>query len=210
MGACCSCLGREDFDYEEDRNGCCCRCCSQCCCGMYDALFHPLRDRDAGANVRSASPSQSAGLLGGISSGSSVSIMYNTPPDRRYLWPVDDASRPSFLQNKNSDALSRNNGGEGAVVMHNMKGADYAEGKTAGEDLNKFQESIKLGKVGSLNSLLDAEDICPTCLEGYDHENPKINTKCGHHFHLACILEWMERSNHCPVCDREMAFNESV
>ncbi|KAL8200919.1 hypothetical protein R6Q57_012258 [Mikania cordata] len=45
---------------------------------------------------------------------------------------------------------------------------------------------------------------CPTCLEEYDEENPKIITKCEHHFHLSCILEWMERSDTCPVCDQEM------
>jgi hypothetical protein len=36
----------------------------------------------------------------------------------------------------------------------------------------------------------------------YDAENPKKTTKCEHHFHLACILEWMERSDTCPVCDK--------
>ncbi|CAI9101884.1 OLC1v1000030C4 [Oldenlandia corymbosa var. corymbosa] len=45
-------------------------------------------------------------------------------------------------------------------------------------------------------------DICPTCLEDYDAENPRIVTKCNHHFHLSCILEWMERSNTCPICDQ--------
>lgn len=77
--------------------------------------------------------------------------------------------------------------------------------------------------------LLEEEDLCPTCLEGmlkqstdflihlefeilklqfripyaeYDAENPKMITKCDHHFHLACILEWMERSDTCPVCDQ--------
>ncbi|XP_022738132.1 probable E3 ubiquitin-protein ligase RHB1A [Durio zibethinus] len=50
-------------------------------------------------------------------------------------------------------------------------------------------------------------DVCPTCLEEYDAENPKIITKCEHHFHLACILEWMERSDTCPVCDKEMIFD---
>ncbi|CAI9101883.1 OLC1v1000030C1 [Oldenlandia corymbosa var. corymbosa] len=49
-------------------------------------------------------------------------------------------------------------------------------------------------------------DICPTCLEDYDAENPRIVTKCNHHFHLSCILEWMERSNTCPICDQEMIY----
>lgn len=34
----------------------------------------------------------------------------------------------------------------------------------------------------------------------YTTENPKIITKCSHHFHLGCIYEWKERSKTCPVC----------
>ncbi|MCO5554538.1 hypothetical protein L7F22_008068 [Adiantum nelumboides] len=58
----------------------------------------------------------------------------------------------------------------------------------------------------SLMSFWDEEDICPTCLDGFDPENPKINTDCGHHFHLACILEWAERQETCPMCDKKMVF----
>jgi hypothetical protein len=47
-------------------------------------------------------------------------------------------------------------------------------------------------------------------LTGYTEENPKISTACGHHFHLACIYGWMEYSKHCPMCDKEMVFNESL
>lgn len=36
----------------------------------------------------------------------------------------------------------------------------------------------------------------------YDEENPCSVTKCEHHFHLCCILEWMERKDTCPVCDQ--------
>lgn len=56
----------------------------------------------------------------------------------------------------------------------------------------------------------DEEDVCPTCLEEYDSENPKIMTKCNHHFHLSCILEWMERSDTCPICDQEMIYESPV
>ncbi|CAF2130907.1 unnamed protein product [Brassica napus] len=68
-------------------------------------------------------------------------------------------------------------------------------------------------------------DECPICLEGtfkvtyillnvfllhlifffyveYETENPRLLTKCRHDFHLACILEWMERSEACPVCNK--------
>jgi hypothetical protein len=41
-----------------------------------------------------------------------------------------------------------------------------------------------------------------TCSPEYDEENPRSVTKCEHHFHLCCILEWMERKDTCPVCDQ--------
>ena len=41
-----------------------------------------------------------------------------------------------------------------------------------------------------------------------DAENPKIWTACGHHFHLACIYEWLERKQTCPLCDTPMGFEE--
>ncbi|KAG0447838.1 hypothetical protein HPP92_028123 [Vanilla planifolia] len=54
------------------------------------------------------------------------------------------------------------------------------------------------------------EDVCPTCLEEYDAENPRIITKCKHHFHLSCILEWLERSNTCAICDKIMEVEDVV
>ncbi|RDX97241.1 putative E3 ubiquitin-protein ligase RHB1A, partial [Mucuna pruriens] len=50
--------------------------------------------------------------------------------------------------------------------------------------------------------VIEEEDVCPICLEEYDVENPRNLTKCEHHFHLSCILEWMERSDSCPICDQ--------
>ncbi|CAH9096667.1 unnamed protein product [Cuscuta europaea] len=53
-------------------------------------------------------------------------------------------------------------------------------------------------------SLDEEEDVCPTCLEEYSADNPRITAKCKHHFHLSCILEWRERSDTCPICNQEM------
>ncbi|GAB4857406.1 hypothetical protein Ancab_015315 [Ancistrocladus abbreviatus] len=58
--------------------------------------------------------------------------------------------------------------------------------------------------------LAEEEHDCPICLEEYDEENPEILTKCEHHFHLACILEWMERSETCPVCEQEVVINDDA
>lgn len=147
-----------------------------------------------------------------------MAIVYGTPLDRNYLQPGGDASVPqkfaaTLSRIRNSETIQRKNGGnggEGAIVMQRVKsGTDVGEEKKSIDDVSKFQQSKSTGKVDSLSSLIDEEDICPTCLEGYDQENPKINTKCRHHFHLACILEWMERSSQCSVCDQEMVFNET-
>ncbi|XP_044501236.1 probable E3 ubiquitin-protein ligase RHB1A isoform X2 [Mangifera indica] len=63
--------------------------------------------------------------------------------------------------------------------------------------------SPRKSEVAKLNeSIVAEEDTCPICLEEYDKENPKLFTKCKHHFHLSCILEWNERSDSCPICDQ--------
>ncbi|GIL56905.1 hypothetical protein Vafri_12196 [Volvox africanus] len=48
------------------------------------------------------------------------------------------------------------------------------------------------------------DDFCPTCLEAYTSENPKIFTECGHHFHMPCIYAWLERKDTCPMCESPM------
>lgn len=55
------------------------------------------------------------------------------------------------------------------------------------------------------------EDVCPTCLESYAHDNPKIATTCGHAFHLQCIVAWETRSGarFCPICAKLMDYVEA-
>ncbi|GLU05830.1 hypothetical protein SLE2022_229070 [Rubroshorea leprosula] len=72
------------------------------------------------------------------------------------------------------------------------------------------QSEVELSKSAEAIVSAAEEDVCPTCLEEYDAENPKITAKCEHHFHLACILEWKERSDTCPVCNEEMIFNTAA
>ena len=75
------------------------------------------------------------------------------------------------------------------------------------------QESLKVDEYescekGAPEDKIEEEDVCPICLEEYDEENPRSITKCEHHFHLCCILEWMERSETCPVCDQITLIDE--
>ncbi|KAJ7952277.1 E3 ubiquitin-protein ligase [Quillaja saponaria] len=79
-------------------------------------------------------------------------------------------------------------------------------------ELDTAKESeVELSKtVEAIVLAAEEEDACPICLEEYDADNPKLTTKCEHHFHLACILEWMERSETCPVCDKDMIFDPPI
>ncbi|KAK8567378.1 hypothetical protein V6N13_105349 [Hibiscus sabdariffa] len=54
------------------------------------------------------------------------------------------------------------------------------------------------------------KDVCPTCLDEYDPENPRIVLQCSHSYHLGCIYEWMERSANCPICGKTMIFDEAA
>lgn len=57
----------------------------------------------------------------------------------------------------------------------------------------------------------ESEDVCPTCLETYATDNPKIETTCGHAFHLQCIVAWETRSGSkfCPICAKLMDYVEA-
>ncbi|KAF8691775.1 hypothetical protein HU200_040171 [Digitaria exilis] len=79
--------------------------------------------------------------------------------------------------------------------------------KPEGQQSPKVDEFESCEK-GTPEDNADEEDVCPICLEEYDEENPRSMTKCEHHFHLCCILEWMERSDTCPVCDQITLIDE--
>ncbi|KAL4567061.1 hypothetical protein LXL04_022632 [Taraxacum kok-saghyz] len=89
----------------------------------------------------------------------------------------------------------------------NVKELDReAEGDThIVESMKKDDVGIYISK-GLDGSKVEEEDVCPTCFEEYDAENPRIITKCNHQFHLSCILEWMERNDTCPFCNQVMDF----
>ncbi|KAL6126200.1 hypothetical protein ACLB2K_074251 [Fragaria x ananassa] len=71
-------------------------------------------------------------------------------------------------------------------------------------------KKLKLSASNEANVLAgEDEDDCPICLEEYERENPEFTTKCGHRYHLSCILEWMERSDACPICDQELLLDHT-
>ncbi|KAK1381057.1 E3 ubiquitin-protein ligase [Heracleum sosnowskyi] len=84
-----------------------------------------------------------------------------------------------------------------------------AEARCSASPANVSIEKVKTEHIDYFCLTRD-EVECPTCLEEYTDENPKITSKCNHNFHLGCIYEWMERSTTCPMCSKVMEFAESI
>eukprot|EP00250_Pteridium_aquilinum_P002260 c12458_g1_i1 orf=238-933(+) len=230
MGACLSCFPHRFLDNEDDYRQASAggnvsrwrRCCRSffffpSCCGMYEALSQTSEEQDA-ASAHGSALLQSTGSSGEASAPSSAPIPHSSFADTRHVGTLSSLMRhdkmgTNRLQAQIGETRFVNSSGSGrrgqALVIEQAKVNDYNGDQKLKDNMSKLPPSSKIGKLDAVASLLDDEDVCPTCLDGYDPENPKIITKCGHHFHLACILEWMERNSRCPLCDREMIFNES-
>ncbi|MED6123533.1 hypothetical protein PIB30_050048 [Stylosanthes scabra] len=143
-------------------------------------------------------------------------IPFNVPLGTTQIPPVaqeivGDKSNAS-LQSTNSNSIQEPVAGDNHGTSVKLEELKESEGGAQTDlELESTKDSeIELPKLAEPINLAEEEDSCPICLEEYDKENPKLNTKCDHHFHLACILEWMERSETCPVCDQEMVFNPPI
>jgi hypothetical protein len=56
----------------------------------------------------------------------------------------------------------------------------------------------------------DADPTCPVCLGDFTASESLRVLECSHHFHPACLDEWLVRNNSCPTCRRAaVAPNES-
>ncbi|CAI0417217.1 unnamed protein product [Linum tenue] len=133
-----------------------------------------------------------------------------TPPEAQET--CSDNRSDGTLQTANSGTAQETPGAgtqDASVKCEDAKDSDKTK---AGLEIDPVEElEVEISKpVGPFVPPTEEEDCCPTCLEEYDDENPRIITKCEHHFHLACIFEWMERSDTCPVCDKEMIFDPPI
>ncbi|XP_061355318.1 probable E3 ubiquitin-protein ligase RHB1A [Gastrolobium bilobum] len=132
-----------------------------------------------------------------------------TPPVAQEIYgDKNNTSLHSSNSNSVQELVAGDNHGNSAK-LEELKESECKVQTDLEQDLAKDSE-IELPKLGEPINLAEEEDACPICLEEYDAENPKLTTKCDHHFHLACILEWMERSETCPVCDQDMVFNPPI
>ncbi|KAJ6867037.1 E3 ubiquitin-protein ligase [Populus alba x Populus x berolinensis] len=226
MGSVCCCLHVDDFeDYMNPetsvyRNCLCLGCFAQNFLHVYTSIFRRGQVHSLPSSIQGAASLTSSSL------DNSLAEMYRSPP--RPL-PYDADPRCSRLQR--DGLVSRREKGsshshEESEPLRSDNDAD-SESFSTGDKWNasaceggkeqRSRSSLKLSSaratvgIGYVYSSSEEEDVCPTCLDEYTPpENPKIMTKCSHHFHLGCIYEWMERSDSCPVCGKVMVFDETT
>ncbi|KAK9271591.1 hypothetical protein L1049_001953 [Liquidambar formosana] len=227
MGSVCCCPHAEDFeDYVNPnswvyRNCVCLNCFVQNLLNMYTSLFRRGEVHSIPSSIQGA-----ASLTSTASLDDSLSDMYHSPP-RPLPYDVD----PRCFRLQRDGLVSRREKGtshshEESEPLRSDIDVD-SESLSTGEKWNESsceedskepysKSSLKLSSAKTttgnwhIYSSAEDEDVCPTCLEEYTPENPKIMTKCFHHFHLGCIYEWMERSESCPVCGKVMVFDETT
>lgn len=226
MGSACCCLQTGDFeDYMNPsssvyRNCICLSCFVQNLLSVYMTLFQRGEVHGIPSSIQGA-----ASLTSTASVDNSIADMYHPPP-RPLPYDVDPrcvclhrdglfSGRGKGLGHvhEESEPLRRDANVDSESMGTRVKlNESYEKGLKehhSGSSL-KFSSAKLSAGFGHFYSSSEDEDVCPTCLEDYCPENPKIVTKCSHHFHLACIYEWMERSESCPVCGKMMAFDETT
>ncbi|XP_050381877.1 E3 ubiquitin-protein ligase At3g02290-like [Argentina anserina] len=227
MGAVCCCLNTDDFEDYVNPNSSALRHCPCVSCfvqnfvNVYSSLFSRGELQSLPSSIQGAASMTSAASL-----DSSLSDMYRSPPR-----PLPYDADPRFIRLQRDGLVSRREKGtshshEETEPLRSDTDAD-SEYLSTGDKWNgsaceegskehRSRSSLKLSSAkattgfGIIYTSSEEEDVCPTCLEEYTPENPKIITKCSHHYHLGCIYEWMERSESCPVCGKVMAFDETT
>lgn len=228
MGAVCSCFRVEDLEEYMNpsssvyRNCPCLRCLVHNFLNLYIALFRRGETRSLPSSLQAA-----ATITSTASHDNFLSDTFRSTPrplpydaDPRYFLSQRDSlvsrrEKGSSHSHEESEPLRSDNDVDSESF--GMGGCKWAS-KSVPEDGSKEEYSKSTLRIlqsktttgtESMYILSEDEDVCPTCLEEYTLENPKIVTKCSHHFHLGCIYEWMERSENCPVCGKVMEFNET-
>ncbi|XP_057756871.1 probable E3 ubiquitin-protein ligase RHB1A isoform X1 [Arachis stenosperma] len=181
-----------------------------CCCSARKPHLHgtpvyyycppTLEERELLTSNDASAATLTAGLLIGLNLDASTPDTFQPPP-APLPYDVVFGGSASTDSESGRETVS----GSSFETLIAREDLEEAESKVKAQENSepispKKAELLKSNQTQVL--LTEEEDVCPICLEEYDVENPKNLTKCEHHFHLSCILEWMERSDSCPICDQ--------
>jgi hypothetical protein len=56
----------------------------------------------------------------------------------------------------------------------------------------------------------EIDPTCPVCLSEFEPDDGLRVLPCEHHFHLACVDEWLGTNNSCPTCRRVISAHAAV
>ncbi|KAI9120659.1 hypothetical protein K1719_007692 [Acacia pycnantha] len=220
MGSVCCCLSADEFEDYVNRNSSvyrncvCLNCFLQNFQNVYTAIFHRGEVHSLPSSIQGAASMTSTASL-----DNSLSDMYHSPP-RPLPYDVDPRhfrfsrhDKGSSHLNEESEPLRGDVDGDQESLSSggkwNESSCEVASKEYKSKSLVRLSSAKYTTGAGLVYASEEEEDVCPTCLEEYTEENPRILTKCSHHFHLSCIYEWMERSENCPVCGKVMLFDET-
>ncbi|KAJ8900637.1 hypothetical protein K2173_025414 [Erythroxylum novogranatense] len=185
-----------------------------CCCSSRKPHLHgtPVYYYCPSALEEHASLTSHGGAASAFTAGLLVELNLNTatpdtfrPPPAPLPYELVPRCPPSTDSETVKDTIS----GSSFETLA-TEGLVESDLKTQAGSLLASPKKSKTSKQNEVvMSATEEEDACPICLEEYDTENPKLVTKCDHHFHLSCLLEWMERSETCPICDQETIFDHT-
>ncbi|KAJ0243585.1 RING/U-box superfamily protein [Hirschfeldia incana] len=231
MGCVSSCFRVEDYeDYTNpsssiNRNCPCPRCFVNSLLNLYITLFRRNETRSLPSSLQATTVSiTSSSSYDNFMSNTPRPLPYDADPgyfrSRRVVSRRDKGSCHSLeeaepLRSDAADVLDSESFSIEGSKWATASKLFLSTGEDSKEDFSKStRRFLKSKSMDAFSNdgvyvMSDDEDVCPTCLEEYTSENPKIVTKCSHHFHLGCIYEWMERSEDCPVCGKVMEFNET-
>lgn len=213
MGSACCCL-RDDYEELTNPNSSVYRNCVFL--HLYSSLFH-----NRGELALPSTPQSTLSLTSSMSPDHSLADMYRSPPrplpydaDPR-IYQLQLSKREKGSSHSHDDTVPLRTSGvdeesDSPANKNKWNEFECEEGSKEYSSKSSFNLSKATAGYAHLYISSEEEDVCPTCLEEYTTENPRIITKCSHHYHLGCIYEWMERSDKCPVCSKVMAFDEST
>ena len=100
-----------------------------------------------------------------------------------------------------------------AIAMSLGASAHVADGHNSGTETDG-NDPLCVNSRSLSSSPSPSPRECIICMEEFDSNNPEINTlcKCGinrAHWHLMCLMQWLEKDSNCPVCREPIFYEES-
>ncbi|CAN0929419.1 E3 ubiquitin-protein ligase At3g02290 [Linum grandiflorum] len=115
---------------------------------------------------------------------------------------------PAVFKKFGKKATNSTKANRGSSSSSPTSNASYHSVRLVSDPLSLGSASNLVAPTVDVVSKTGVEEECAICLEVYDYENPKIYMQCMHYYHLSCAYEWMQRSATCPVCSKELLFQE--